>query len=78
MTTLKWELVADQLRRELQIGRVGANGELDTEAEMCDRFSVSRSQYDARLRNFELMGSSRRNAARAVRRRQRVVQRPTD
>jgi Bacterial regulatory proteins, gntR family len=69
MTTLKWELVADQLRRELQIGRVGANGELDTEAEMCDRFSVSRITIRralTELRTDGLITSQRGSGSKAT------------
>ena len=42
MTTLAWAVVAEQLRGDIQSGRTGPNGELDTEAELCRRFSTSR------------------------------------
>jgi hypothetical protein len=38
MTTLAWVTVAEQLRRDIQARRIGPNGELDTEAELCQRF----------------------------------------
>jgi DNA-binding GntR family transcriptional regulator len=69
MTTLAWVAVAEQLRREIQTGKTGPNGELDTEAELCRRFGTSRITIRralAELRADGLIRSRRGSGTRAV------------
>jgi DNA-binding GntR family transcriptional regulator len=69
MTTLAWVAVAEQLRRDVQNGRTGPNGELDTEAELCRRFVTSRITIRralAELRAEGLVVSRRGSGTRAV------------
>ena len=51
MTTFAWVAVAEQIRQEIQNRRIGPNGELDTEAELCQRFARAGSRFDEPLLN---------------------------
>jgi DNA-binding GntR family transcriptional regulator len=69
MTTLAWVAVAEQIRRDIQARRIGPNGELDTEAELCQRFATSRITIRralAELRSEGLVVSRRGSGSRAV------------
>jgi DNA-binding GntR family transcriptional regulator len=69
MTTLAWVAVAEQLRLDIQARRIGPNGELDTEVELCQRFATSRITVRralAELRSEGLVVSRRGSGSRAV------------
>jgi GntR family transcriptional regulator len=69
MTTLAWVAVAEQLRRDIQARRIGPHGELDTEAELCQRFATSRITIRralAELRSEGLVVSRRGSGTRAL------------
>ena len=69
MTTLAWVAVAEQIRRDIQNRRIGPNGELDTEAELCQRFAKSRITIRralAELRSEGLVVSRRGSGTRAL------------
>jgi GntR family transcriptional regulator len=71
MTTSRWSFVAAQLRAEIAAGQTGANGELDTEAELCRRFATSRITIRralSELRTEGLITSRRGSGTKAVRR----------
>jgi DNA-binding transcriptional MocR family regulator len=69
MTTFAWVAVAEQIRHDIHHGRTGPNGELDTEAEMGQRFGTSRITIRkalAELRAEGLVVSQRGSGSRAV------------